>query len=302
MTVAAEKKSVIGLRDLYIAPVTQDDADAYAAGVPQAFAPAVTASHKPASNTKTQYADDRVFEVMTAEGETKIDLEVTAIPLSMRAQVLGKEFDAATGRMFDNAGTPPDMALSFRSIKSNGSYKYFQYLKGKFSVPEEEQATKTDSPEPKTIKISYTAIKTTYEFALDGVTEGVKSVVGDEDAADFDGATWFDAVQVPVAGSPDYFTCTPSPADAATGVAVSANIVLTFSNPLAGNAENGIVLTTVAGVVKANSRTLNAARTVVTLDPTTNMAAATQYLVILAGITDMYGQALGDTVYDFTTA
>ncbi len=300
--VAAEKKSVIGLRDLYVALVTQDDAAAYAANAPQSFAPAVNASHRPASNLKTQYADDGAFDVMTDEGETKLDLEVTAIPLSMQALVLGKVFDAATGRMLDNVGIPPDYALSFRSIKSNGKYKYFQYLKGKFSSPDEDQATKTDTPEPKTIKIGYTAFKTTHEFLLNGVTEAAKRVVGDEDATNFNGSTWFDAVQVPVAGSPAAFTCTPSPADAASGVAVSANIVLTFSNPLAGNAENGIVLTTVAGVIKACARTLNAARTVVTLDPTTNMAAATQYLVIVPGVTSMYGQALADAVYDFTTA
>jgi len=303
MTIAAaEKKSVVGLRDLYIALVTQDDVAAYAAATPQAFAPAVNASHKPKSDSKIQFADDTAFDVLTSEGETKLDLEVTAIPLSMLAIVLGKVFDAATGRMLDNVGTPPDVALSFRSIKSNGKYKYYQYLKGKFSTPDEDQATKADSPEPKTTKISFTAIQTTYEFDLGDISKAVKRVVGDEDATGFTGTTWFDAVQVPVAGSPSAFTCTPNPADAATGVAISANIVLTFSNPLAGNAENGIVLTTVAGVIKACSRTLNAARTVVTLDPTTNMAAATQYLVIVPGVTDMYGQSLADVAYDFTTA
>jgi phi13 family phage major tail protein len=299
----AEKKSVIGLRDLYVAEISQDDADGYAAGVPVAFAPAVNASHKPTSNSKTQYADDGPFDVIISEGETKIDLEVTAIPLSMLADVLGKQFNTATGRMFDNAGTPPDLALSFRSKKSNGSYKYFQYLKGKFSAPEEDQATMTDSPDPKTIKISYTAIKTTYEFDIDGVNfEGVKRVVGDEDATDFDGDTWFDAVQVPVVGSPDAFTCTPSPIDGATNQTTSVAIVLTFSNPLAGNAENGIAL-----VRQDNSsaitltRTLSADRKVLTLGHATLTAAKT-YNIVLAGVTDMYGQTLVDTVYDFATA
>lgn len=303
MTIAAaEKKSVIGLRDLYITLVTQDDVDAYAAGTPQAFAPAVTASHKPVSNSKTQYADDGAFDVMFSEGETKIDLEVTAIPLSMLALVLGKEFDATTGRMFDNVGTPPDVALSFRSIKSNGSYKYFQYLKGKFSTPDEDQATKTDSPDPKTTKISFTAIKTTHEFDLGDVTEAVKRVVGDEDAADFSGTTWFDAVQVPVAGSPDAFTCTPSPIDGATDQTIGVALVYTFSNPLAGNAENGVSLVradTAAAITI--TRTLNAARTVLTLGHA-NLTLAKTYLVVLAGVTDMYGQALGDTAYDLTIA
>lgn len=303
MTIAAgEKKSVVGLRDLYIATVTQDDASAYAAGTPQTFAPAVNASHKPTSNSKTQYADDAAFDVLFSEGETKIDLDVTGIPLSLLALVLGKEFDAATGRLFDNGGIPPDMALSFRSKKSNGSFKYYQYLKGKFSAPEEEQATETDTPEPKTTKITFTAIRTTYAFNLGSKTEGVKRVVGDQDATGFSGTTWFSSVQVPVVGSPSAFTCTPSPADAATNQAVSVAITLTFSNPLAGNVENGVALIrddTAAPITV--TRTLNAARTVLTLGHA-NLTAAKTYLIVLAGVKDMYGQTLADTVYDFATA
>ena len=302
MPTQAEYKSVVGLRDLYYALVTQDDASAYAADTPAYFAPAMTASQAPASNSKTQYADDGPFDTMSSEGETVIDLEATGIPLDVLAIVLGKVFDAATGRMFDNGGTPPDVALSFRSKKSNGSYKYFQYLKGKFTAPSEEQASDTDTPDPKPTKITFTGIKTVYQFDLGAINDGVKRVVGDEDATGFSGTTWFNAVQVPVAGSPSALTCTPSPADGASAVVVSVNITLTFNNALASGSENGIILTTAAGAIKACARTINAARTVVTLDPTTNMAASTTYLVTVAGVTDIYGQTLADTVYDFATA
>lgn len=296
-----QQKSVVGLRDLHIAIVSQDDADAYAAGTPEYFAPAINATQSPTTNSKVQYADDGPFDTMSNEGDTKIELEVTAIPLSMQARVLGKEYDASTGRMFDNGGVAPDVALSFRSAKSNGSYMYFQYLKGKFSAPSQDTATKTDSPDPKSQKITFTAIKTQYQFDLGSINDGVKRVVGDEDISGFSGTTWFDAVQVPVAGSPSAVTCTPSPADGATGVAVSVNVTLTFNNPLASGQEEGIILTTAAGVVKACARTINAARTVVTLDPTTNLAGTTTYLVIVPGVTDVYGQVLADAVYDFAT-
>lgn len=298
-----QQKSVVGLRDLYYALVTQDDVDAYAAGTPAILAPAVAASHKPKNSSKIQYADDGAFDTLVSEGETEIELEVTNIPLSILAIVLGKEYDAVNGRMFDNAGAvPPDVALGFRSVKSNGSYKYFWYLKGKFSMPDEEQMTKGEAPEPKTIKIKFTAVKTIYAFDLGDISDGVKRVVGDEDISGFSGTTWFDDVQVPVAGSPAAFTCTPSPVDAATGVSVSANVVLTFSNALQSGMENHILLTEDDGTIKANARTINAARTIVTLDPTVNFSASTVYLVALAGVKDIYGQTLADTVYDFTTA
>jgi hypothetical protein len=79
-------------------------------------------------------------------------------------------------------------------------------------------------------------------------------------------------------------------------------ITLTFSNPLAGNVENGVAL-----VRQDNSsaitltRTLNAARTVLTLGHA-NLTAAKTYNIVLAGLVDMYGQIFSDTVYDFATA
>lgn len=303
MSTAAEKKSVVGLRDLYVALVTQDDASAYAADAPQAFAPAVNASQKPTTSIKTQYADDGPFDVIASEGDSSIELEVTNIPLDMQALVLGKSYDSSTGRMFDNGGVPPDVALSFRSVKSNGKYKYFQYLKGKFSAPSEEQATKGESPEPKTLKITFTAVKTLYQFDLGGsVVDGAKRVVGDEDISGFSGSTWFDAVQVPVTPAPSALTCTPSPVDGATSQAVDVAITLTFNNPLAGSVEKGVALVradTAAPITL--TRSLNAARTVLTLGHA-NLTAAKTYHIVLAGVKDVYGQLLADTVYDFATA
>lgn len=301
---SGEYKSALGLRDLYYALVTQDDSSAYAAGTPALVAPLITASHAPASNSKTQYADDGPYDVMVAEGETKLDLEVTQIPTEILAILLGKTYDASTGRMFDQGGTPPDVALSFRALKSNGSYRYYQFLKGKFAPPGEEQSTKTDTPDPKALKITYTAVKTTRQFTLPGsITDGVKLVKGDQDATNFSGASWFSSVQVPVIGSPASFTCTPSPADGATGVAASVSPTLTFSNPLAANAENGIVLVRVStGSAIAVTRTINAARTIVTIDPTSDLATGAAYLIVVPGVTSIYGQSLANSVFDFTIA
>ena len=98
------------------------------------------------------------------------------------------------------------------------------------------------------------------------------------------------------------FTLSSVPADAATGVVVSSNMVLTFSNKLAPHSENGIMLTTAAGVPVAVARTINSARLIVTLNPTSNLSGTTDYLIIVPGVKDVYGQTLADTVVNFTTA
>jgi phi13 family phage major tail protein len=306
MVAQNEYKSAVGLKDLYIAKVTQDDAGGYIADTPEYFAPAINATAEPAVNSKIQYADDQPFDAMSAEGETKITLDVTEIPLSVQASINGSVFDVATGRMFDNAGVPDYFALGFKSQKSNGSYKFYWFLKGRFQKPKDDKSTKTDTPDPKATQIIFSAIKTVHPFDLLGdasLMDGAKRVVGDEDLSGFDGDTWFDAVQTPLAGSPGAFTLSSLPADGATGVVVSANLVLTFSNALMANAEEGIILVrsdTQAPI--ACARTLDAARKVVTLDPNSNLTSAKTYLVIVAGVKDVYGQVLTDTVIDITTA
>jgi len=298
-------KSFVGVDSIYYALVTQDDADAYAAGAPAAFAPAMTIAQAPKSNSKTQYADNQPFDVMSSEGETELDVEVTGLSPQLLATILGRVYDVASGRMFDNGGTPPDIALGFRAKKRGGFYRYYWFLKGAFLSPSEEQATETDTPDPKSAKLKFVAVRTIHLFDLIGdasLMDSVKRVVGETSDTNFSATTWFDAVQSPVAGSPASFTVTPSPADAATGVAVTVSPTLTFSNPIAGNAENGIIITTAAGVPVALARTLNAARTIVTLNPTSNLGAAAEHLIIVPGVTDIYGQALADTVVNFTTA
>jgi hypothetical protein len=62
------------------------------------------------------------------------------------------------------------------------------------------------------------------------------------------------------------------------------------------------MLTTAAGVPVAGARTISASRKVVTLNPTVALTAATNYLIIVPGVTDVYGQSFANTVYDFATA
>ena len=129
-------------------------------------------------------------------------------------------------------------------------------------------------------------------IAIDDGVNGIYDWVQNETAAALHGES---------ASAPS-FTLSSSPADAATGVSVSANVVLTFSNALKAGAENGIMLTTDAGAPVACARTISSNRKVVTLDPNSNLGGSTKHLVIVPGVVDVYGQTLTNTVIDFTTA
>jgi phi13 family phage major tail protein len=299
---AGEYKSVVGLDSIYVAVVTQDDSAAYVADTPQYFAPAAEATAEPTTNSETQYADNQPYDTMVSEGETAVALTVTGIPLEMLALVLGKVFDAASGRMWDNGSIPPDVALGFRAEKSNGSHRYQWFLKGKFSAPSEEAATKTDTPDPKTQQLTFTAIRTSHKWALTGsITDSVKRVVGDTDTDNFSATDFFASVQTPASTSVSALALsTALPADGASSVAVTANTVLTFNNALQAGAINGVVVVKADGTAVACVNTLDVTKKILTVNPSASLDASSTYIVAI-GVTDIYGQTL-NTAINFGTA
>lgn len=298
---ADENKSVIGVSDVYAALVTADSSGGMTFGTPFKVAPVAEVTVEPKSELKTQYADNIPYDVMSSEGESELKFKFTNIAAEIVALILGRVLDASTGRVYDDAGTPPFIALGFRALKSNNKYRYYWFLKGRFSAAAESFATKTETAEPKEQEISFTAIKSIYEFNLGTRTASVKRVWGDEDTTGFSGTNWFAQVQVPGVAAVSALALSSSvPAAAATGILVGANIVLTFNNALAAGEENDIVLMNATLAVVACARSIDATRKIVTLDPNSNMAASNQHTVSYS-VRDIYGQTLEGS-FRFTTA
>ena len=196
---SGEYKSTIGLDKLYYAPLTKDDATGYTPGTPVWLAPSATLTIATANNIATQYADDSAFDTSNSEGESTLTITVTNVPLVTAAALLGKTFNASNGMMIDGSSAQsPDLALSFRAMKSNGKYRYIQYLKGSFTMNDEDYETKGASVSPKTVTLVYTALSTIFKFATaSGKTETVKRVTVDEDETGAVVTSWFTQVQVP---------------------------------------------------------------------------------------------------------
>ena len=104
-------------------------------------------------------------------------------------------------------------------------------------------------------------------------------------------------------------TASFSPIDEATGVAVSANIILTFSEDIVRGVGN-IVLKTVSGIAlatydAATSANLSITGNVLTINPTADLGYSTAYSVEFSAgsIKDVAGNNYaGTTSYNFTTA
>jgi hypothetical protein len=91
------------------------------------------------------------------------------------------------------------------------------------------------------------------------------------------------------------------PTDGGTGISVSADQTLTFNNQLIESAPTHVVLMKASdGSIVASTKTLSGSRLVVTINPTSNLSASTEYIISYA-VEDIYGQSLVGAI-NFTTA
>jgi hypothetical protein len=232
------------------------------------------------------FGNDELQGLVTQPLGVKGKFKAGGIPLDAYALM--------TGHSYAVDGTTPNLVATLEGDST--TFPYFKaYGKSLGDVG--------DDIHVKLLKIKLTgspkgSFKRGEFFMLEAEFAGVKvsgkayDIVANETTTALPGAT----------ASAPAFTLTPVPADAATGIVVTDNIVLTFSNALMVGAENGIILTSAAGVPVAGARTISANRKVVTFNPTASLGAATEYLVVVPGVVDVFGQALATAVVNFTTA
>jgi len=232
------------------------------------------------------FGNDELQGLVTQPLGIKGKFKAGGIPLNAYALMTGHTY-ALTGSTPNQVGTLEGDSATFPYFKVYGK-----------SLGDEG-----DDVHVKLLKIKLTgspkgSFKRGEFFMLEAEFSGVKV-----DGKAFDMVANETATALPdAAGTPPAFTLSSVPADAATGVVVTSDIVLTFSNALKPGAEAGIALTTAAGVPVAGTTTISANRKVVTINPTSSLGAATDHLVVVAGVTDIYSQALATTVIDFETA
>ena len=129
----------------------------------------------------------------------------------------------------------------------------------------------------------------------------MKRVYGDTSDSTFDPAGWFAQVQTPdTTSAPAAIALsTIVPTAGASAVSRSTTIVITFNNKIANDE---ITIVTSAGSLVAAEKTYDATGKILTITPSTQLAATTLHIVNVAGVTDVYGQDLASVTKTFTTA
>lgn len=291
----------VGVDSLHAALIIEDSEQNYIAETPEYFAPSAEIVNETETEVQPTYYDNVPANNYISEGATTVTMTISGVPAKKAAKYLGKHYDEATGRVLDTGDpNPPDVALSFRYNRGKDNYRYFQYLKGKFSGGTEEAATKTNTVDIKTYEMTFSAVVTTKKWMVKGEMKGMKRIYADTTDEAFNPTNWFNQVQTPdTAETPNALALVSSvPVNEDVGVAVDADIVLTFNNKIL---EQSISLFTDTFVPVAVDFSKDTTGKILTISPKADLETTTSYVLIITKVTDIYGQTIENEVIGFTT-
>lgn len=167
-----------GLKDVVIAEITADGAEAYTASATvEQLIPAGTITMSADSEKVDTYFDNVVFATVGSESSTTVTIEGARLKPTMLAKITGKTVDATTGAIIDNGVfVEKYFALGARIQMLDGSEALVWFMKGTFAIPEETGRTIDDGTDADGMTLEYTAVATKFQFGGD---KGVKRVVVD---------------------------------------------------------------------------------------------------------------------------
>lgn len=260
---------------------------------------AISAKITPKTSSETQWADDAPVDIIQSLGEVTVEIDAREVPISVQADLLGHTF---TGGKLVKKSTDiaPFICFAFMAMKADRTnYRYDKLYKGKFELIESTNETVADKTKTQTRKLKGTFIKRIYDDQWEAIT--------DTDEATYVtalGTNWFSYVDNPSDLVPPTVS-TIVPALNATAIAISSTVVITFSEAIQNAiASNLFIAKATDGSIVAATLAVNAAGTIVTIAPSSNLTAATAYYVYATtNIKDINGNALAATyVSKFTTA
>lgn len=154
----------------------------------------------PNSSQETLFADDGPMESASTLGAIDVEIQKNSLTSENKADLLGHKIDVNGGVVYGANDVPPLVAVGFRTLKSNGKYRYVWLYKGKFSEPEDANETKGDSINFQADTISGQFSALTYPVNIDGEEKKVWKYEIDGDHAEADEAAmknWFTKPHLP---------------------------------------------------------------------------------------------------------
>lgn len=278
----ATNSPITGVKKLVYAIMTDEENETY--GPVKSAPPLINIKVAPKSDSAKLYADNDVSEIETSLGDIPVDFETKDMPLEVQADFFGHDLDPETGQMIYNTNDyAPYLAIGYMRTKANKKKRYVWLYKVKFEEISEESKTREDKPAFQTPKTTGTAIAN---------KNGDWKAVADQDSGTTPATdAYLDSVPGTTAADTVAPTVTSVPADAATGVIGTANIVLTFDKAIQVSTATSanIFIMKADGTAVPSIVTINETKTVVTLDPVATLTAGDYMLIATTGVKNTAG-------------
>lgn len=179
--------STVGLKNMVIAPVTEDTETSTTYGDLQRVAGAIEATITPESNDPDiQYFDDVEGDVLYPDPELTFKTKLADLPLIVQEMIFSNKIDD-NGVLIRTANDKPGyFAVGFMSEKANGTYRYVWLFKVRAKPVTETYATKEGtSITRQTGEVEWTAIKRTSDGRYQAVADEGENGFTAEKAAAF---------------------------------------------------------------------------------------------------------------------
>lgn len=165
--------STVGLKNVVIAPLTEDTEATLTYGELQLLAGAIEASITPENaDPDIQFADDIEFDVLYPDPELSFKTKMADIPLQIQEMIFGNQIDDNGVLVRTAQDKPPYFAVGFKSEKSDKSFRYVWLYKVRAKPVTESYATKEGKTlNRQTGEVEWTAIKRTHDGRYQAVAD-----------------------------------------------------------------------------------------------------------------------------------
>ena len=193
-TASPTVSSTVGLKNMVIAPLTEDTEATLTYGALQLVAGAIEASITPENaDPDIQYADDSEFDVLYLDPELSFKTKMADLPLSIQELIFNNKIDDNGVLIRTSTDKPPYFAVGFKSEKSNHTFRFVWLYKVRAKPVTESYATKEGTTVTRqTGEVEWTAIKRTHDNQYQAVAdEGENGFTAEK------GATFLQSVYEP---------------------------------------------------------------------------------------------------------
>lgn len=136
-TAEAKRSRFIGLRDFYVALVTENTTSKYTTSTPVKLARAIKAKVSDKRSSEELESDDDTEEDLDSYEGTEVEIEVNSLAPQDLALLFGHKFENGF-LMKSGDDKANEVALGYRSKKLNGKYEFVWLYSGKFAQGRDE--------------------------------------------------------------------------------------------------------------------------------------------------------------------